>query len=307
VTDQTAAGTEVPGGASLPDRPVTSSAVSDLRVAHILLRSGQPLPARVQLETLAGRHALDLRGLLDLAESRWRTGDLAGAGEAAHAYFEAGGEAPLADLIAAEAAMAMGQPGEARKLARRALEGLTVPLDAVFAGQARSEVWPHDPAEPAQPTGTLFSPAAAGASSSGRIGAPRDAQPGFGPELRDDAGESSPASTAPPSDAELRPERTIWEAGPAPSPDVAAELDAARAALAANDPAAAAIRLAIVLRLSPALAPAVLDLIGPLPGPDFDLLRGDALRLVGHEGAAERAFAAAAESLRKRASTRSPE
>jgi hypothetical protein len=86
-----------------------------------------------------------------------------------------------------------------------------------------------------------------------------------------------------------------------------AELDAARAALAENEPGAAAVRLAIVLRVSPALAPAVLDLVGQLPGPDFDLLRGDALRLVGHEAAAERAFAAAAESLRERSTTRSSE
>ena len=51
--------------------------------------------------------------------------------------------------------------------------------------------------------------------------------------------------------------------------------------------------------MSPALAPVVLDLVGQLPGPDFDLLRGDALRLVGHEAAAERAFAAAADALRE--------
>ena len=90
-------------------------------------------------------------------------------------------------------------------------------------------------------------------------------------------------------------------------PDVAAELDAAREALAADDLRAAAVRLAIVLRMSPALAPAVLDLIGPLPGADFDLLRGDALRLVGHEAAAERAFAAAVDSLRDPTPPRSSE
>ena len=55
-----------------------------------------------------------------------------------------------------------------------------------------------------------------------------------------------------------------------------------------------AIRLSVVLRLAPALAPAVLDLAASEPGRDFDLVRGDALRLVGRESQARRAFAAAA-------------
>ena len=41
--------------------------------------------ARAELESLAGRGMLDEPALLDLAEVRWRTGDLAGAGEAANA------------------------------------------------------------------------------------------------------------------------------------------------------------------------------------------------------------------------------
>ena len=89
------------------------------------------------------------------------------------------------------------------------------------------------------------------------------------------------------------------DAGPAgrdvePMPDPGAELAAARAALAAGDRAGAAIRLSVVLRLAPALAPAVLDLAASEPGRDFDLVRGDALRLVGRESQARRAFAAAA-------------
>jgi hypothetical protein len=56
--------------------------------------------------------------------------------------------------------------------------------------------------------------------------------------------------------------------------------------------------LSVVLRLSPFLAPAVLDVAGTEPGPDFDLVRGDALRLVGREKQARQSFAAAAAGRR---------
>ena len=49
---------------------------------------------------------------------------------------------------------------------------------------------------------------------------------------------------------------------------------------------------------APALAPAVLDIAGSEAGPDFDLVRGDALRLVGREVQAREAFAAAAAGRR---------
>lgn len=296
---------------------------ADLRIAHLMLRCGNALPARVQLETLAGRQALDARGLLDLAESRWRTGDLAGAGDAVVAYLEAGGSDAVGYLIAAEATAALGRPGEARKLARRALEDLALPLDVVFAGQARSSIWPRDPTAPAQAAATLFAPPATEAARGGRIGltsdsqGARDARPtvaagpgapsGHGPNPAahlDDPGfnrAADPQATG--SDAvsaELKPDRSLWDSGrDAQLSHAAAELDAAREALEANDPRAVAVRLGIVLRISPALAPAVLELAGELPGPDFDLLRGDALRLVGREAAAERSFAAAADALRQ--------
>lgn len=311
---------EVPQQAPEPAgrRPIHAppSPESDRHVAHVMLRAGNVLPSRVLLETLAGRRQLDVSGLLDLAESRWRTGDLGGAGEAVAAYLEAGGEAPLGFLIAAEATSALGRQGEARKLARRAAEDLAEPLDAVFAGQARSGIWPLDPSVPAQPAGTLFAGPGAEAARGGRIGLtvdPRAPSPAAlvaagaetGPERPAPAGPAGHATdpagpwepVSPP--VESRPDRSIWDADAPAAPDAGAELDAARAALDAGDPRAAAVRLAIVLRISPALAPVVLDVAGQLPGPDFDLLRGDALRLVGHEAAAARAFAAAADALRE--------
>ena len=63
-----------------PRRP---SARRELVLAHTHLRLGSLALARAELETLAGARRLDTPGLVDLAEARWRTGDLTGAGEAA--------------------------------------------------------------------------------------------------------------------------------------------------------------------------------------------------------------------------------
>jgi hypothetical protein len=73
-----------------------------------------------------------------------------------------------------------------------------------------------------------------------------------------------------------------------------AELELGRAALEANDPDVAAIRLGLVLRITPALAPAVLDVIEGRTEPAIALVRGDAYRLVGRELEARRAFVEAA-------------
>ena len=75
----------------------------DLRLAALHLRTGSFALARAELETMAGSGTLDDDGLLDLAEVRWRTGDLPGAGEAAAAFLTSGRESVLALVIAAEA------------------------------------------------------------------------------------------------------------------------------------------------------------------------------------------------------------
>jgi hypothetical protein len=80
----------------------------DLVVARLHVRLGSLQLARAELEEMAGKGTLDDEGLLDLAEARWRTGDLAGAGEAAN-QSSAGdgrpvgrrrvrGDAPIVDL-----------------------------------------------------------------------------------------------------------------------------------------------------------------------------------------------------------------
>jgi len=57
----------------------------ELVLAHAHLRLGLLALARTELETLAGLGRLGAAGLVDLAEARWRTGDMVGAGEAAAA------------------------------------------------------------------------------------------------------------------------------------------------------------------------------------------------------------------------------
>ena len=247
----------------LEERPVA------LRLARLHLRTGSYALARVELETAAGAGTLDEEALLDLAEVRWRTDDLTGAGEAAAAYIASGRVALIALVITAEATAALGRPSEGRRLAGRALELANGMIDEVFAGMPRSDVWPARPVERVEQV---------------PLPAPMGADP-------------ARAGSADLARAEIALPMAAADSGTAsgePMPDPAGELDAARAALAAGDRAGAALRLSIVLRLSPALAPAVLDVAAGESGPDFDLVRGDALRLVGRESQARRAFASAA-------------
>ncbi len=127
-----------------PGSLAPAARLPNLRLATLHLRMGMLPLARAELEAAAGRGKLDEPALLDLAEARWRTGDLAGAGEAAHAALERGIEAPLAYLITAESIAALGRPSEARRLAGRALERAGGSLDALFAGMPRASIWPAD-------------------------------------------------------------------------------------------------------------------------------------------------------------------
>jgi hypothetical protein len=80
-------------------------------------------------------------------------------------------------------------------------------------------------------------------------------------------------------------------------PDPGTELESGRAALESGDVPAAAIHLALALRLAPGVAPAVLELLEAADGPELALVRGDAYRLVGHERDARLAFASAAAAV----------
>jgi hypothetical protein len=270
-------------------RPRATDPATDVRLARLHLRVGQLELARAELEMLAGSGDLDDDGLLALAEARWRTGDLPGAGEAAQACLAGGRNDLLALVIAAEATAALGRPGEARRLAGQALERSDVPLDAIFAGIPRSLIWPADPSEAGQPEGMLFpapDPASRSATSPAAAAKP-DGPDGSGRPTEGRRDRATPG---------------LWEIKGGPRvpggelPQPASEMAAATAALADGRFGDGAVHLAIALRLASALAPAVLELVeaSERRTPELELVRGDAYRLVGHELEARRAYAIAA-------------
>ena len=285
----------------------------DLALARLHLRLGSMALARAELETLAGRDALDQDGLIDLAEARWRTGDIAGAGEAAAAALDDEDGPLLALVVAAEAAAARGRPTEARRLADRAMEVAGGSIDALFAGMPRAGVWPPDAAAPPPSPTTMFDPPRRASSVVHRHPMPHEETAAASP--------TQPAADAPaarPGDEADAATVGLWEAaaadhGPDLTLDLTADIEAdgladgasdlpagdtelrlGRVALEAGDPDEAAVRLGLVLRVAPALAPAVLDLIERRTERGLALVRGDAYRLVGREIEARRAFTEAA-------------
>jgi hypothetical protein len=282
-----------------PGRPV------ELRLARLHLRTGAFALARAELEAAAGAAILDRPALLDLAEIRWRTGDLAGAGEAADAYLAMGGSDPLAFVIAAEAAAGEGRANDAYRHSAEALRRLRRPLDAVFAGLPRSAVWPGvggslptargaptlfgDPVPAASPAGPL--PPAMGTPPSEKVGA---------------SGPGAPAGPGAPS-AEIGPFAFPPSANLAASTAVGLPAGEAlargRQALADGRPGDGAFWLGLALRLDPALAPTVVHLTEGGRDPQLALVRGDAQRLLGDEEEARRSFALA---LRLASSAASP-
>ncbi len=308
-----------------PALPAAADRPLELRLAAIHLRTGVLALARAELETSAGRGELDDAALLDLAEVRWRTDDVTGAGEAAAAYFATGREDTLALVIATEATASLGRSTEARRLATRALARGDVALDSIFQGIRPSSYWPATSAMAGEPAGTLFGSPRPG-SSAGMAGVTGAAvldrlAAGIGAELAGEAAASSGRNFPDgPAGSQVAPMRgvpdeqnapTLWPDaemlpatdGPAPDrdgtqlPEPADELEAAGEDLRAGRSSAGAIRLAVVLRLAPALAPAVLETLADLSGPSLEVVRGDALRLVGRERDARLAYAAAAAQL----------
>jgi hypothetical protein len=261
----------------------------DLILAGLHLRLGALALARAELETLAGRDALDDDGLTDLAEVRWRTGDLVGAGEAAAAILDGDDGPVVALLVAAEAAMGRGRPSEARRYADRATARAGATLDVLFAGMPRSPIWPADPAALPPASAALFDVPAVGPTTHPAA----TAVIASGPLSGGGGGAGSAAVVA--------GSIGLWDAdagqdldGPPGGPDLPIagdELVLARAALDDDLAADAATHLALVVRLAPALAPAVLELIGDDRRPELALVRGDAYRLVGLEAEARQAYA----------------
>jgi hypothetical protein len=387
-----------------------------IRFARLHLRTGSLLQARSEFEALAACDLLDVPATLDLAEVRWRTGDLMGAGSAAAAYLAARGEEALGFLIAAEAAAADDRVIEARQHAGRALERSVSNLEVFFAGVPRRMSWPESswtapvaikidapapqapaldwPAKMATPVvaetpveasaGSLWArpeevvhavepevpeavapeavalepeaapvePAVAPeavapeAVEAGEPVAPEavaavpeaaPVEPAVAPEavaLEPEAAPVEPAVApeavalepeAAPVEPAVAPEAVapeavepeapvaataVQEPEPEPAPDLApespapaaanpwdGEIHAGAEALASGDALMAALHFAVALRMSPESAQAVLDGIGERGDLALELVRGDALSLLGNESDAGQAYASVASKL----------
>lgn len=282
------AGTAAPTDAAAS--PVREAArLDDIRIARVHLRLGQLALARAELEDLLRRDALDTSGLAALAEARWRTGDGDAAAEAAAAHLGAGGSDDVALCIAAEAAALEGRSSDARDLMDRLPVADSATLDAIFAGLPRRAFWPAAPVD-RNDLDELRREAGARAEA-GRRGAP-----GTRPTLADA-----------PTEAYRQPSAGVGPSHPAAPAGtggrrITAQLDPHVELLRAKDeletnPARGFLRLGLVLRRDPTLAPSVLEVLHLRREPAAALLRGDAQRLLGRHLEAEAAFDAAAESL----------
>jgi hypothetical protein len=261
----------------------------DARIARIHLRTGLYPLARAELETLAGRGALDAPALVDLAEVRWRTGDLVGAGEAARACIEAGLTETVVLCIAAEAAAAVGRVNDAREYAARAVAAEADQLDELFAGQPRSSFWP--PPRLPQPPGASHPAPPHAAVTDVPMVPPVQAGATPGPE----------AAAVPPA---------IVLAGPSPDRDApssaAADLVDTQALVARGEVAGLSVRLQMILREQPILAPAVLGVadealalgLNAHERASIHLVRADAYRLMGRETLSREAYQQASRDLR---------
>jgi len=250
---------------------------ADLRLARLHLRGGTYALARAELETLAGADRLDRDAVLDLAEVRWRTGDLPGAAAAAMTWLEegdaAGAPLVLAHVICAEAAAERGRADEAAVHVEAAAVGLgdRETLDAILARIAARAAWPWG-VEATDPT----------------------AAHGPGPQGGEGAAAALVAGVALVAEGQERaaPGRVT------PIAPAAVELARAGSSLAAEAPERAAVLLALALRADRAAAEAVLASLddvdpGPAHAAAFAFVRAEALRAAGRHEEARIAYASA--------------
>ncbi len=296
----------------------------DARLARVHLRVGLLALARAELESMAGAGTLDPGALIDLAEVRWRTGDLVGAGEAAAACIEGGSEEPVVLSVAAEAAAAAGRAGDARLLVARVLAHPEVDLDAMFAGIPRLAPWPPPtvdtvPVPAPEATGPhlpgVAAPSPSTATGAWQIPSPpavppeverngRLGEPAEEPMAYAEPGEDGRADE-PEVVVQRRRDASRTGAGRGPSRS-AGDLAVAESLLDSEQFAALAAALGVILRSQPALAPAVLGLADaalrrPATNPERAALlvvRGDAYRLMGRERSAMDAFEQAGRAIR---------
>jgi hypothetical protein len=280
---------------------------ADARLARVHLRGGLLALARAALEQMAGAGTLDRDAMADLAEARWRGGDLEGAAEAARAHQALGGTEPLAALIIAEDLARIGDVDEADRYAGSVLFAVGGAVDQLFASEARSDRWPsaidgwmaQDAAAPGR-FGLLVGGSEVGAPAPDTWLAaplvtlePGDAVGGNGTGAPAGHGTRTPASGT--TEAIVMSGRMAGQ-----------ELEIVDRAIATGDVSAAAGRLAVLLRLDPALAPVILStadiaLATTTPSRNqlvsLHLVRGDAYRILGRDNEAGEAYRSAQRAL----------
>ncbi len=301
--------------APLPEAAADQSAAierpADARLARVHLRGGLLALARATLEEMAGAGTLDRDAMADLAEVRWRSGDLEGAADAARAHQASGGEEPLAALILAEAFAIAGAGAEAEGAARAVRDRVGDAVDMLFAMEPRSSIWP--PAD----EGWMDVEAPAPGHWGLLVGGSEVACPD------PSTWRLAPIMLSPTDQVTAVPlgRGGLGQPGGGPSTSAAVvsgrlageELEMVDRSLAAADVGSAAQRLAVLLRLDPALAPIILSAAdraaaaadsGDLPA--IHLVRGDAYRLLGRDNEAATAYQAAHQALTAGRSSKEP-
>jgi hypothetical protein len=289
--------------------------------------------ARAELEQLAGTGGLDVDALADLAEARWRSGDLEGAAEAANAHLTNGGHEPIAELVLAESLDRNGHLIDARAHSSRVIEKLGSGLDRLFAGEPRSTAWPA--VEGDRMYADANDPGRRGLLVSGadmQVGAERRWEPALLPgqaasqRPRPKDQQAGQAAAQPAAQPAPQPGATPVPV-PVPvssggSPSIGALMDAGRAAglelehveseIAAGHLDGIADRLALLFRMDRALAPVILSLaervLTQLPATDpraasLNTLRGDIYRSLGREAEANAAYQEALRAVAPRPTT----
>lgn len=302
----------MPAGEPLPgptdDQAAALERSADARLARVHLRGGLLALARAALEQMAGAGTLDRDAMADLAEVRWRGGDLEGAAEAARAHQALGGSEPLAALIIAEDLAREGDVEEAQRYAASVDFAVGGAIDQLFASESRSDLWPA--ADDGWMARDATAPGHFGLLVGGsEVGAPSADTWTLAPlvvlpdEVLGGNGSAPFASNAPglPSGAPGSTEAMVMSGRLAGQ-----ELESVDRALATGDVGGAAGRLAVLLRLDPALAPVILStadiaLVTTTPSrsqlASLHLVRGDAYRILGRENEAGEAYRSAHRAL----------
>lgn len=306
----------IPLPAPSTDQVAAEDRSADARLARLHLRGGLVALARASLEQMAGAATLDRDAMADLAETRWRGGDLDGAADSARVHRASGGEEPMAALIEAESLGHTDHHGGAASLAEGVYRRVGPALELYFAGEVRSGLWPA--ADAGWMDGHATEPGRWGLLVGGsEVIAPTPRTWDAVPIVAVPAAAGLPGPVTPAGRGGIAsPGGQTTTAAVVMSGRLAGEqLDEADRALSQGDTGAAAERLGVLLRLDPALAPVILsaaDKAVAQAQPEtaglatIHLVRGDAYRILGRETEAAGAYAEAHQTLDRGSSSEEP-